>query len=245
MPSFQYDGVTLYYEEYGQGFPLLAFSPGGLTATIDWWQHPAAPIDVTKVFSDEHRVIVMDQRNAGGRSNGPITAADSWHTYMRDHIALLDHIGIERCHLYGQCIGGPFVLSLLREQPERFPCAVLAQPIGRMGPLPETKNDSFLTWAGLLSGRPDVNDDVIESVYQNLYAGGFGYSIDREFASHCQTPAIVLPGNDEAHPFDYAEELARLLPNASFIPEWKTGAALEAATQRIRDFLRQHTPIVA
>jgi pimeloyl-ACP methyl ester carboxylesterase len=244
MPSFQYDRVTLYYEEFGDGFPMLAFSPGGLTATISWWQHRAAPIDVTNVFSDEYRVIVMDQRNAGGRSEGPISAADNWDTYMRDHIAILDHLGIERCHLYGQCIGGPFVLSLLRAQPERFPCAVLAQPIGRIGPLPETKHDSFLTWANLLKDRPDVNDDVIESVYQNLYAPGFGYCIDREFASQCETPCIVLAGDDEVHPFEYAEELAGLLPDAVFIPEWKSGEALDDATERIRGFLREHTPAV-
>ena len=242
MPILEANDVTLYYEEHGEGYPILAFSPGGLTATVDWWQHRAAAIDVTKVFSDEYRVVVMDQRNAGGRSKGPISAVDGWDTYMRDHIALLDHLGIDRCHLYGQCIGGPFVLSLLREQPERFPCAVLAQPIGRIGPLPETKHDSFLTWADLLKDRPDVSDDVIESVYQNLYAPGFGYCIDREFASQCQTPCIVLAGDDDVHPFEYAEELAGLLPNATFIPKWKSGEALDAATERIRSFLREHTP---
>ena len=242
MPSFESGDVTIYYEEFGDGFPILAFSPGGQTATIDWWQHRAAAIDVTKVLSDEYRVIVMDQRNAGGRSHGPISADDGWQTYMRDHIALLDHLGIERCHLYGQCIGGPFVLSLLREQPERFPCAVLAQPIGRIGPLPEAKHPSFITWAEMLQGRPDVNDSVIDSIYFNLYGPGFGYSVDREYASRCQTPCLVLAGDDDVHPFEYAEELAGLLPNSIFIPEWKKGQSLVTATERIKSFLREHTP---
>ena len=42
---------------------------------------------------------------------------------------------------------------------------------------------------------------------------------------------LVLAGNDEAHPFPISEELAKLLPNREFIPEWKTGAAL---TRRAR-----------
>jgi hypothetical protein len=58
----------------------------------------------------------------------------------------------------------------------------------------------------------------------------------------CQTPALVLAGNDAAHPFAIAEEIAQLMPNAEFIPEWKDGEALEAAKQRMHAFLRQHTP---
>ena len=81
-------------------------------------------------FAANFRVIAMDQRNAGGQSHAPITAQDGWHTYMADHIALLDHLGIDQCHLYGQCIGGPFILSLLKAQPQRIACAVIAQTIG-------------------------------------------------------------------------------------------------------------------
>jgi hypothetical protein len=51
----------------------------------------------------------MDQRNAGGRSRAPVTAQDGWHSYAADHIALLDHLRIDRCHLFGQCIGGSFI----------------------------------------------------------------------------------------------------------------------------------------
>jgi pimeloyl-ACP methyl ester carboxylesterase len=72
------------------------------------------------------RVIAMDQRNAGGRSRAPITARDGWHTYTGDHIAVLDHLGIDRCHLYGQCIGGSFIMSMLKTRPERVVSAVLA-----------------------------------------------------------------------------------------------------------------------
>ena len=30
MPTIQHHGATLYYEEYGQGFPILTFAPAGL-----------------------------------------------------------------------------------------------------------------------------------------------------------------------------------------------------------------------
>jgi hypothetical protein len=51
---------------------------------------------------------------------------------------------------------------------------------------------------------------------------------------------LVLAGNDEVHPYPIAEETAKLLPNAEFIPEWKVGAALEAAKKRVGEFLAAH-----
>jgi pimeloyl-ACP methyl ester carboxylesterase len=131
VPSFEHHGAHVYYEEFGRGFPILTFAPAGLASVIDVWSQPMAPINPTTEFAGKYRVIAMDQRNAGGRSRAPITAQDSWDSFTADHIALLDHLRIERCHLYGQCIGGSFILNLLKAQPERVTSAVLAQPIGR------------------------------------------------------------------------------------------------------------------
>ena len=115
MPSFEHNGARLYYEEYGQGFPILTFAPAGLASVIKVWSEPSAPINPTTEFSDRFRVIAMDQRNAGGQSRAPITAQDGWDSYTSDHIALLDHLRIDRVHLYGQCIGGSFILNLLKK----------------------------------------------------------------------------------------------------------------------------------
>ena len=126
MPSFQHHGAHIYYEEFGHGFPILTFAPAGLASVIDVWSQPSAPINPTTEWAADYRVIAMDQRNAGGQSRAPITAQDGWDSYTADHIALLDHLGIDRCHLYGQCIGGSFIINLLKKQPERVVSAVLA-----------------------------------------------------------------------------------------------------------------------
>jgi len=242
MPTFQHDGATIYYEEHGQGFPILTFAPAGLQSTIDVWRGPSAPVNPMTELVPQFRVIVMDQRNAGGRSRAPITAQDGWHTYLADHVALLDHLRIERCHLYGQCIGGSFIMSLLRARPERIASAVLAQPIGRVGPMAAGRTARFDAWAKTLGDHPEVTEEVLDSIFRNLYGPGFVYSVDRAFVSTCRTPCLILAGNDEAHPFAISEELAKLLPRAGFIAEWKTGAALESAKARIREFLAEHTP---
>ena len=127
MPTFEHRGATLYYEEFGQGFPILTFAPAGLLSTIAVWSQPSAPINPTTEWAANYRVIAMDQRNAGGQSRAPISAQDGWDSYTADHIALLDHLRIDRCHLYGQPCSrnrsGAWV-----------PCRPAAPPDSRRGP---------------------------------------------------------------------------------------------------------------
>jgi len=81
MPSFDHHGAHIYYEEFGQGFPILTFAPAGLASVIAVWSQPSAPINPTTEWAANYRVIATDQRNAGGQSRAPITAQDSWDSY--------------------------------------------------------------------------------------------------------------------------------------------------------------------
>jgi hypothetical protein len=100
----------------------------------------------------------------------------------------------------------------------------------------------FDAWAKTLGDHPEATEQVLNAFYQNLYAPGFVYSVDRAFVSTVRTPCLVLAGNDEAHPFPISEEVAKLLPDAEFITEWKTGTALAAAKPRVKEFFVKHTP---
>ena len=243
MPIIEHHGATIYYEEHGQGFPILAFAPAGLQSTIAVWGQPMAPINPIAEFGGNYRVIVMDQRNAGGRSRAPITAQDGWDSYTADHMAVLDHLRIDRCHLYGQCIGGSFILNMIKQHPERVQAAVLAQPIGRVGPFAPVRPARFNAWAETLKpDHPEVTDAVLDAFYRNLYAAGFAYSCDRDFVKTVKQPCLLLAGNDEAHPWLISEELSKLLPNCEFVPEWKAEPALTQAKARVKQFLAKHTP---
>ncbi len=246
MPMFEHHGASIYYEESGAGFPILTFAPAGLQSTIKVWSGTSAPIGPVPEWSGSYRVIVMDQRNAaGGKSRAPIAAKDGWDSFTADHLALLDHLKIDKCHLYGQCIGGSFIANLLKAQPQRVASAVWAQPIGRVGAMKPGRAVRFDEWAKSLEGHPEVTEAILDAFHQNLYGSGFLYSVDREFVKSCKTPSLVLAGNDEAHPYAIAEETAKLLPDAEFIAEWKEGAPLAAAKTRVKAFLAKHTPAAA
>jgi pimeloyl-ACP methyl ester carboxylesterase len=242
MPSFEHHGATINYEEHGQGFPILTFAPAGLRSTIAVWGQPMAPINPIAEWSGNYRVIVMDQRNAGGQSRAPITAQDNWDSYTADHIAVLDRLRIDRCHLYGQCIGGSFIVNMLKRHPERVAAVVMAQPIGRVGPLKPEWNANFKGWTETLKDRAEATDQVLDSFYKNLYAPGFVYAADRDFLKTIKAPCLVLAGNDEAHPWPISEELSQLIPGCEFVKEWKTEPALTAAKAKVKEFLAKYTP---
>lgn len=242
MPTIEHRGASIYYETHGDGFPILTFAPAGLLSKISVWSAPMAPINPIAEWSKDFRVIVMDQRNSGGQSRAPIGASDGWHSFADDHIAVLDHLKVERCHLFGQCIGGSFIFSLLKRQPQRIASAVIAQAIGRVGPLKPGRSARFNEWAQGLKNHPEATEAVLDAFYRNLYGPDFVYSADREFVKTVQTPCMVLYGNDDAHPYPISDELAKLLPNNEAIVEWKTGVALEAAKPRVLEFLKRNTP---
>ena len=242
MPSFDHHGAHIHYEEFGRGFPILTFAPAGLQSTIAVWGQPSAPINPTTEWAADYRVVAMDQRNAGGDTRAPITAQDGWDAYTADHIALLDHLRIDKCHLYGQCIGGSFIVNMLKHHPERVQSAVLAQPIGRVGAMAPGRPARFNAWAETLTDHPEATPAVLDAFCKNLYAAGFVYCAGRDFVKTIKTPCLVLAGNDEAHPYPISEELSKLIPGCEFVAEWKTGAALTAARARVKEFFAKHTP---
>ena len=143
MPTLRRGETTIEYEVHGSGHPLLLLAPGGMRSAISFWSR--APFNPITEFAAQYRVIAMDQRNAGG-SRAQITAADGWHSYADDQLALLDELKVERCHLLGGCIGGAFALSLIERAPARVSAAVLQQPIGYSGSNRQVFYELFDGW---------------------------------------------------------------------------------------------------
>ena len=157
-------------------------------------------------------------------------------------MCIRDSAGVKRVHLYGQCIGGDFIFAMLKSQSQRVASAVIAQPSGRVGPMKPGWSASFQEWVKGLGERPDATEANLNAFYRNMYEPDFVYSVDRAFVASCLTPLLLMAGNDDAHPRPVSDEIAKIMPNVEYIPEWKTGAALEAAKPRIRQFLAKHTP---
>ena len=240
MPTASVNGAEIYYEESGEGFPLLLIAPGGMKSAIGFWDN--TPWNPIESLAGDYRVIAMDQRNAG-RSSAPVTAEDGWHTYTADQLALLDHLGVDRFHVAGMCIGGPYCMGLIEAAPERVASAVLFQTIG-LDDNRQAFYDMFDAWqAELAAGsHRDVAPEAWSSLRGNMYDGDFLFNVDEAFVAACDTPLLVLRGDDLYHPASTSDRIAELAPRATLIEHWKDAADVPAARAAVAEFLAGHTP---
>jgi len=240
MATFEREGISIYYEVHGEGFPLLLFAPGGVRSSIPIWSRAA--YDPIRELASDFRVIALDQRNAG-RSRAPVRGSDGWHVYTEDHLALLDHLGVERAHLLGNCIGPSFALALIAAAPERVTSAVLQQPIGASEENRPLFRAAFDTWASeLLPQHPEASAEDFASFRQRLFGGDFVFSVSREAVRASRTPLLLLAGNDPHHPLETSRELAAIAPNVEFVERWKEPELVPETIERVRAFLKAHTP---
>jgi len=240
MAIFERGDTRIHYQEHGSGFPVLLIAPGGMRSAIEAWEN--APWNPIEQLSVGYRVIAMDQRNAG-RSSGPVSGSDGWATYTGDQLALLDHLGIDRFHVLGMCIGGSYILSLIRTAPERVTAAAALQPIGL--------DDNRAAFTALFDGwateqrpaHPQVGDADWTDFRIRMYGGDDPlFSVPTAEIAGFGTPMLVLMGDDLFHPQSASRLLASTAPNAVLVQRWKEPEHRAAARAAVEAFLMEHTP---
>ena len=129
MPHAEVNGARLYYEEHGEGVPLV-LSHGGWTDTNHWLPN-AGPL------SRRWRVVLWDRRGCG-RSSDP-GEGHTWQLWRDDLRGLLDHLGIDSAYLGGCSYGALLSLELALEWPRMVRALVLesGSPDGIAGAGPD------------------------------------------------------------------------------------------------------------
>jgi pimeloyl-ACP methyl ester carboxylesterase len=248
MPILHRPDAQIYYEVHGSGFPLLLFAPGGLASRIALWREsPAAPgqpapwMNPMAALAERFTVIGMDQRNAG-RSVADVRPDHGWHTFAADHLALMDHLGFERFHVMGGCIGGSYCFEAIEQAPRRVAAAVLQNPIG-LHDNRDVWDAAVKNYAQTVSARdPTIAPSAIESFGRNMFGGDFVFSVSRDFVRQCHTPLLLQPGTDKPHPAAISAEIAALAPNIEVQTDWRGPDWLQASIRRVGAFLEKHTP---
>jgi pimeloyl-ACP methyl ester carboxylesterase len=130
MPFVTIDGIKTRYETIGSGEPLLMFAPGGFNATIEMWstQGIYATIKLLDHLPKKYTCIVFDRRECG-QSGGRVEAI-TWGHYVAQAKGLLEHLGIERAHLLGGCMGCCPITTFGVMHPQMVRSMVLWWPVG-------------------------------------------------------------------------------------------------------------------
>ena len=115
MPHLRSGGVNLYYEEHGNGDPLILIM-GFTVSSIGWhWNIPA--------FAQDFRTIVFDNRGVG-QSDKP-DEPYSMTMFADDTAGVLDTLGIDRAHVFGISMGGMIAQEFALRYPQRVKTLVL------------------------------------------------------------------------------------------------------------------------
>jgi pimeloyl-ACP methyl ester carboxylesterase len=130
LPSAIVDGIATRYEVDGSGPPLLMFSPGGFNAAVENWVSFGiyARLNLLEHLTRKYTCITFDRRESG-QSGGRVERI-GWHDYVAQAIGLLDHLGVERAHLMGGCVGCSSAAALAVSHQQRVSSMVLYSPAG-------------------------------------------------------------------------------------------------------------------
>lgn len=124
------DGIRTRYTVTGSGPAILMYSPGGFDSRLENWS--ALPlykrVNLVAHLSRRYTCITFDRRESG-ESGGRLERV-GWDAYVAQGRALLDHLGVERAHLMGGCVGCSSALAFAVRHRERTLSIVLFSPAG-------------------------------------------------------------------------------------------------------------------
>lgn len=201
--TFVHDGVTLYYETYGEGEPLLLVhgngaSIGSLSAQIEF-------------FRTHRRVIVMDSRDQGRSSDSP--DALTYEKMTDDLSALLDHLHTGPVDVLGWSDGGIEALLMGMRHPTQVRRLVaMAANLNPEAIYPETDKLAKEMLASIPAearktpqGRRDVKVGTILLTEPH---------ISLEQLKAVTAPTLILSSDHDLIRLDHTVAIYEALPNA-------------------------------
>ncbi len=160
MPFTKIGSHQVYYDEHGDGYPLLLI-PGLNSSRFHWWKQ-------IEPLSKRYRVVNMDNRDAGDSSLGtrPYTIADM----AEDVAGLIFNLHLGPTYLMGWSMGGFISLELTLRHPELVKKLILvATSAGGPTHIPPTPEIALLL-------MPVPHEDLevrIRRIYPLIAAPGY------------------------------------------------------------------------
>jgi aminoacrylate hydrolase len=235
MPTASIGDAEIYYEEKGEGPPLMLVP--GLAGTGSFWSSQVSD------FSRDFRTIVHDHRGAGRSTHSRITY--SVEQMAADTLRLMDVLGIEAAHFVGHSTGGAIGQVVATDQPERLRSLVLSATWAGPDPffrrlfesrkqtLLDSGVEAYLRASSLLQTTPrwvSDNDEFLTDLHRVTAANAapvevIASRIDailrhdrRRRLLQIRVPTLVVVARDDMiTPLFYSEELASGIPGAKLI----------------------------
>lgn len=116
MPKIQVNDINMYYEQYGQGEPLVLI--GGFSTDHTMWT------PIVEILQQFYQVTVFDNRGAG-QTDAPASKY-SILQMANDTAVLCEVLNIKQAHFIGNSMGGFILQELARQNPQLIKTAIIS-----------------------------------------------------------------------------------------------------------------------
>lgn len=144
MAYFKYQGKSVYYEEYGQGEPLIFLHGNTASSKMSELLMP--------LYAEKFRCILIDFLGNGRSERVESFSPDIWYDEALQTIALTEHLQCGKVSLIGTSGGAWVAVNAALERPDLFHAVIADSFDGR------TLNPNF--YANLLSERKAAKEDI-------------------------------------------------------------------------------------
>jgi len=259
MPQGELNGWRYAYSDEGSGPPVVLLH--GLEMDSSLFDHQV------EALRDAYRVITIDAPGHG--DSAPVPAGIDFYTYADMVAGVADQLGVSEAVWGGQSMGGFTILRLALTHPERVKGLILIDTQAHSeDPDKLAQYEAFLK----VSLDDGVSDDLVNILmlvfFSQTYAAKPESDVwrkkllaidvpgahamiravfDRDDVharlGEIRCPAVVIHGEEDmAIELERGEELARDLPDATFVPITSAGHASvweqpPPVTEAIRQFL--------
>jgi len=261
MPFIQNQSAKIYWDEQGQGTPLILIMGLGYPSALWHRTRPA--------LSQHFRTIALDNRGVGSSDvpPGPYSIA----TMASDAAAVLDAAGVPRAHVFGVSMGGMIAQEFALQYPERTRALILGctSPGGPSAVRAEKKVSDILFARGMTleqareamlpyiydasTPREKIEEDLALRRRYLPTQAGYTAQLQAILAwqgydrlSEIKAPTLVIHGNSDALvPPANGKLIAERIPSAKLVmldhaSHLFTTDQTEAAHHAILEFLSSH-----
>lgn len=144
MAYFRYQGKSVYYEEHGQGKPLIFLHGNTASSKMSGLLMP--------LYTEKFRCILIDFLGNGQSDRLESFSPDMWYDEALQTIALTEHLQCGKVSLVGTSGGAWAAINAALERPDLFHAVIADSFDGR------TLNDNFSV--NLISERKAAKEDT-------------------------------------------------------------------------------------
>ncbi|MFM9107664.1 MAG: alpha/beta fold hydrolase [Chloroflexota bacterium] len=222
MPYANVNDLRLYYEESGEGTPLILMH--GASSSID--DPVFSWLDLVPSFSERYRAIQVEHRGHG-RTDNPAGRLD-YHLIAGDICALIEQLGAGPAHVAGVSDGGIVALTIGMTRPD------LARSLVAVGP--NYYNDDLVREANEFADVSRMSPRAIEAMaarhdrggkpagwWKDLFAqlaANLAVNPDYSLAdlARIPNPVLLVSGEDDLWGnIAQMTEMKRAIPNAELL----------------------------